>query len=145
MKNSRTDNGLIPEKNWWGKNWKWLLPLSGFSIAGIFMVIFLITGMADLALAYADPSLCQNAIAEANKNELVILRLGKLEPISELAMVEGNAAYSDNNQTIAVTVRVSGEKGKGKMDISADKANGKWHYKSIKIRIKETGEEIQVK
>ena len=138
------DNELIAEKSWWKKNWKWVLPLSGCIAACTFVVISLITGVTDLAQAFADPSLYQNALAEANKNEQVILSLGKLGPIDKLAIAEGNAVYSDNNRTVAATVRVSGEKGKGKMDISADKTNGKWQYKNIRIRIKKTGEKIQV-
>ncbi|MGX7666709.1 cytochrome c oxidase assembly factor Coa1 family protein [Flavobacterium pedocola] len=138
------DNELITEKNWWKKNWKWFIPLSGFVLIFILIINSNLSGLSDFAQTYADPSLCQNAIDEANKNNQVILRLGKLEPIDKLAIMEGNSVYSNNNKTVTATFRVSGKNGNGKMDISADKNGEKWEYKNIRIRIKKTGEEIKI-
>jgi hypothetical protein len=70
--------------------------------------------------------------------------LGDLEPIDKLAILEGNAKYSNHNNSVELTVRVKGPKGKGKMDISADKNGTEWEYKKINIRIKQTEEVIQV-
>ena len=33
------DNDLIIKKNWWGINWKWLLPLTAFILACLFLII----------------------------------------------------------------------------------------------------------
>jgi len=68
----------------------------------------------------------------------------KALPIDKLAIMEGNSVYSNENKNVEITVRVSGPKGKAKMDISAEKSGEKWEYKSIKVRIKKTKQEIQV-
>jgi hypothetical protein len=98
----------------------------------------------NLGQAYTDPLLCQNAIDKANKNEQVIQNFGKLDPIDKLAILEGNTVYSNDNKSISITVRVSGEKEKGKMDILADRNGKSWRYKSIKIRNKKNNTMIEV-
>lgn len=143
LKNYKMDNELIT-KNWWNKNQKWFLPITGLLLVCIFLVIPNAKGLTDFAQTYADSEICQNAINEANKNEKVIKSLGKLQPIDKLAIMEGNSVYSNANKNIEITVRVSGKKGKARMDISAEKIGKKWEYKRIKIRIKETQQEIQV-
>lgn len=138
------DNELITKKSWWRKNWKWFLPLSGF--LGVIFIAFLlsINGLTDFAQTYADTSLCQNAVNEANKNEQVIESLGKLQPVDNIAILEGNSVYTNNNKNASITVRVNGEKENAKMDIVAEKSGNVWSYKLIRIRIKKTGKEIVV-
>lgn len=140
------DNELIVEKNWWNRNWKWFLPTTLLLLLGVGLIFTsVIDGNAmDVAQAYSDNSLCEDAFKKAKTNERVIEALGDLEPIDKLAILEGNAKYSNNNNSVALTVRIKGSKGKGKMDIFADKNGGNWEYKNIKIRIKNTSEEIQV-
>ncbi|HKO78073.1 MAG TPA: cytochrome c oxidase assembly factor Coa1 family protein, partial [Flavobacterium sp.] len=57
---------------------------------------------------------------------------------------ERNAIYSNNNNSVELSIRIKGNKGKGKMDISAEKSGTKWGYKKINIRIKEPKQEIQI-
>jgi hypothetical protein len=136
------DNEIIEQKSFWTKRWFW----STVIIAIGFMLIMISNSddVVNFGQAYADPSLCQNAIDKANKNEEVIQNFGKLEPIDKLAILEGNTVYSNNNKSISITVRVSGEKENGKMDILADKEGDIWKYKSIKIRNKKTNTMIDV-
>jgi hypothetical protein len=136
------DNEVIEEKGIWTKRWFW----STVIIAMGFMLIIISNSgdIVNFGQAYADPLLCQNAIDKANKNKDVIQNFGKLEPIDKLAILEGNTVYLNDNKSVFITVRVSGEKGKGKMDILADKAEKTWIYKSIKIRNKKTNVVIRV-
>jgi hypothetical protein len=137
------DNEIIEEKSIWTKRWFW----STIIIAIGFMLIIISNfegDLVNLGQAYADPLLCQNAIDKANKNEEVIQNFGKLEPIDKLAILEGNTVYSNDSKSISITVRVSGEKEKGKMDILADRSGKTWIYKSIKIRNKKTNTQIEV-
>lgn len=99
----------------------------------------------DMAQAYADPSLFQKAITEANKNNEVLQTLGTIEPLDDMAILEGNTRYSNNNKAMEATVRVTGKKAKGKMDISAQKIGSEWNYEIIKIRVHETKQEIIIK
>lgn len=133
-------------KNWWRINHKWFLSLSGFIIACLLLTHAISQGsFKDMAQAYTDPILFEKAIAEANKNNEVIETFGTLKPLDNMAVLEGNTRYSDDNKAIEATVRVTGKKAKGKMDISAKKMGSEWEYKIIKIRIPETKQEIIIK
>ena len=143
------DNELIIEQSWWKRNWKWFLPT--------FIIIFLLVfglllsssvegNVTDVAQAYSDNSLYEKAIEKAKTNKRVLEVIGEIEPIDKLAILEGNAIYSNNHNSVELSIRVKGSKGKGKMDISAKK-NGnekEWEYKKINIRIKDSKEEIQI-
>jgi hypothetical protein len=141
------DNELIVEKSWWGKNWKWFLPTLTLIFSLLFWLILSLSfdgNVTDIAQAYSDNSLYEKAIEKAKTNQRVLEVMGEIEPIDKLAILEGNAIYSNNNNSVELSVRVKGSKGKGKMDISADKSGAKWKYKKITIRIKEPKEEIQI-
>jgi hypothetical protein len=139
------DNELIVEKSWWKRNWKWFLPtiVLMFGI-GLVLTSSIDGNVTDFAQAYSDNSLYEKAVEKAKANERVLEVLGDLESIDKLVIIEGNAKYSNNNNSIELSVRVKGNKGKGKMDISAVKKGTEWVYKKINIRIKQPKEEIQI-
>ncbi len=136
-------NELIREKNWSQRNWKWLVPITAFLIL-IIALLSLTIGLTSLAQAYAEPSLYENALEKARQNDRALEVLGNLEPIDKLAIMEGNVVYSEDNNAVDLTFRITGSKGKGKMDIVALKNNGVWDYQLIKIRIRNPKEEIIV-
>ena len=141
------DNELIVEKSWWKRNWKWFLPtflLVFLFLFGVILSSSIDGNVTDIAQAYSDNSLYEKAIEKAKTNERVIELIGEIEPIDKLAILEGNAIYSNNNNSVELSIRVRGNKGKAKMDISADKNGKEWEYKKINIRIKEPKEEIQI-
>ncbi|WP_309609010.1 cytochrome c oxidase assembly factor Coa1 family protein [Flavobacterium sp.] len=141
------DNELIVEKSWWKRNWKWFLPtflLIFLFLFGLILSSSMDGNVMDIAQAYSDNSLYEKAIEKAKTNQRVIQVIGEIEPIDKLAILEGNAVYSNNNNSVELSVRLKGNKGKGKMDISAVKDRKGWKYKKINIRIKEPKEEIQI-
>ena len=141
------DNELIVEKSWWKRNWKWFLPtfiLVFLLLFGVILSSGVEGNVTDIAQAYSDNSLYEKAIEKAKTNERVIELIGEIEPIDKLAILEGNAIYSNNNNSVELSIRVRGNKGNGKMDISADKNGKEWGYKKISIRIKDPKEEIQI-
>jgi hypothetical protein len=141
------NNELIVKNGFWATNWKWFLPIS--SLLFILLVGFLwsvsIEGnVMDIAKAYSDRSLYEKAIVLANSNKRVQEVMGEIEPIDQLAILEGNTIYSNNNNAVVLSIRIKGNKGKGKMDISAERNGTAWNYKKINIRVKEPKEEIQI-
>lgn len=141
------DNELIVSKNWWNTNWKWFLPTSILLIllvSGFVLSSGIGSNMIDITQAYADDSLYQNAIKKVQTNKRVLETLGEIEAIDKLAILEGNAIYSNNNNSVTSSVRIKGNKGKGKIDISADKNGTTWKYKTINIRIKNPKEVIKI-
>lgn len=140
------DSEIFQDRNWFKRNWKWFVPVILLSI--LFIVVFSLSGsknhMSNFVLAYADTPLYENAVKKSNANKEVQSVLGKLEPVDELAILESNVEYGDNNKSVNLSVRVHGNKGTGKMDVLATRKGKGWKYKNIKIRIKQPKQEIVV-
>jgi hypothetical protein len=137
-------NELILEKSWWKRNRKWFIP-SVFILATLVIILTIFSSpISDIAKAYADTSIYENALGKAQQNQQVTETLGVLEPIDKMAILEGYVHYSNNNNTVNLTIRLKGTKGKGKMDITANKVNGNWNYQKITIRIKEPKKRIAI-
>jgi len=140
------NNEVSKEKNWMRRNWKWFVP--SLVIVVILAMVFVATGSiggaSDLAAAYKDEALYENAVKQSNENNTVVEILGTLEPVDKMAILEGTVKYSDDKQSVNLTVRVKGDKGKAKMDVVASKKDNAWQYSLIKIRIKAPEQEIIV-
>ena len=113
------DNDLINEQSWWKKNWKWFLPTFMIMLLLVFGLLLSSSvdgNVTDIAQAYSDNSLYEKAIEKAKTNKRVIEVIGELEPIDKLAILEGNAIYSNNQNSVELSIRVKGNKGKGKRE-----------------------------
>lgn len=140
------ENDWIEKESWFKRNWKWFLP-------SVFLSIFLIglaatstsqEGITDIAEAYSDHLLFEKAIEKANRNPDILENIGKIEPIDKLAILEGTVMYSNNHNTVNLSVRVNGAKRKGKLNISAIKKGTEWVYQKIAVRTKKPENEIIV-
>lgn len=137
-------SSLLENKNWWNKNWKWIVPFLGIIIISTFTISTTDIGenTFDIVKAYADPDLVDGALFLAQENDEIKQLLGELKPIDKMAIVEGNVKYSNNDTSIDISVRVKGSKGKGRMRIFADRIRDKWEYKEIIIGIKKRNKTI---
>jgi len=139
------NNDLIEQQSWFRKYWKWLtLFLIGTGI-GIFILISISSSqlgsnISDVARAYTDASVCNNALDKVKENKTVLKLLGDLEPIGNLAILEGSVHYSNDYNSLGVTVDINGSKSKDrirtKMDVLAEKNGDNWILKKINVRIK---------
>ncbi|RZJ50366.1 MAG: hypothetical protein EOO44_16535 [Flavobacterium sp.] len=137
------DNELIIKGSWWKRNLKWFLPtLILFLLLLVGLISTLGGNVTDITQVYFDNSLYEKAVEKAKTNQRVIEAIGEIEPLDKLAILEGNAIYSNDNKSVVLSVRVKGNKGKGKMDIYAIKNEGSWDYQFIKIRTKNPKMEI---
>lgn len=138
------DNELITEKGSWKRNRKWLY----VSIACIIVTVVVLSGIdgniTDVAEAYSETTLYKEAINKTKTNKKAVACLGNIEEIDKLAILEGNVKYSKDRKSVEATIRIKGDKGKGKMDIIAYKNDTVWEYKKINIRIKDPKEEINI-
>lgn len=122
------------------KSLKWLIPI----MVVIAIVIYLLSssGMGKVATnltqAFANQDLYKNAIEEANSNIQVVENIGEIQPIDKMAILNGEVNFTDNNQTVNSTIKVIGQKGNAKMDITAKRENEIWRYEKINIRIKDS-------
>ncbi|WP_268223350.1 cytochrome c oxidase assembly factor Coa1 family protein [Sinomicrobium oceani] len=119
------------------RNRLWIISLSGMALilAGLFVVTDMPEATVNLVRAYNDSELYEKAWAKAAVDEEVIEILGELEPVDKLAILEGEVIYHDDN-TVDATIRISGNRGRGRLDITARKITGNWVYSRIGVRIK---------
>ena len=129
---------------WLHRNWKWLIPVL-ILFSGLALIISLagneISGVVGV---FSDSEIYEDALKIAKDNEEVQQKLGDLQPIDLMAIAEGTVRYSNNNNAVDISVRLKGSKGKGKLDISANKVQNKWVYKRIQIRIKRPKQTIKI-
>nr|WP_321230470.1 cytochrome c oxidase assembly factor Coa1 family protein [uncultured Psychroserpens sp.] len=138
------DNTIIQNRNWWQRNWKWLIP-STVIMFGLLMFLFSGLGGAatDISKAYVEKDLYNNAFEKVKANDKASEVLGELQPIDNLAILEGAVNYSNDNKTIKSSIRIVGPKARGKLDIIADKVDDVWVYKLIKVRVKQPKDQKQ--
>ena len=96
--------------------------------------------LGDYSKAYADSKLYEVALEKAQQNERVKEVLGAIEPIDNVTILNGMVTYSDDNKSVNSTIKITCEKGKAMLDISADRINETWNYKKINVRIKNPSE-----
>ncbi|MEM5566423.1 cytochrome c oxidase assembly factor Coa1 family protein [Psychroserpens sp. AS72] len=138
------DNTIIQNKNWWQRNWKWIIP-STVIMFGLFVFFFYGLGGAatDISKAYAEKDVYNNAFKKVKTNNKASEVLGELQPIDNLAILEGSVHYSNKNKTFKSSTRIVGSKASGKLDIIADKVDDVWVYKLIKVRVKQPKDQRQ--
>jgi len=136
---------LYPKKSWVRKYGKWmLLPMVVIIVLIAIISIRLGDPIADFSKAMLDPTLSKNALKIVQKDEAVLSWMGDIAPINVLSILEGEPRYSDDNQSVDLTVGITGSKKRGKMDIKAIRKGDQWEYKEIKIRTKKPKKTIQV-
>jgi hypothetical protein len=132
----------MSKKPWLHRNWKWLTPVL-ILFSGLAVIISLAGNeISGVVSVFSDSEIYENALKIAKGNEEVQQTLGDLQPIDLLAIAEGTIKYSNNNNTVDISVRVKGLK--GKLDISANKVQNEWVYTRIKIRIKRPKQTIKI-
>ncbi|MFB9077678.1 cytochrome c oxidase assembly factor Coa1 family protein [Flavobacterium procerum] len=132
------DNDLILKKSWLKKNWIWVV-FSLFSTMLLFCILLNSNsknGVTDTFTALNENSLYEKAIESANINSAVLKTFGKIDPIDKLAILEGNTSYSNNNNSVVLSVRIKGLKNQGKLEVHANKTDSEWIYKKIYVHTK---------
>lgn len=106
----------------------------------LLLIVFFSSGMnkiaSDVTKAYSDTELFDNALEKAKANQTVISILGEIQPIDQLAILEGQVNYSENNTAVKSSIRISGTKGNARLEIIANKVGTNWVYITINVRIK---------
>lgn len=140
------NNETGEEKGGWKYNWRWIVPIIAIVLlsVGAFLSAASDGHITDFARAYADAPLYAKAVEESNANKDVQKLLGKLQPVDKMAIFESSVEYTNDYNAVHLTVRVTGSKGKGRMDVAAVKKGKAWVYKKIKVRIKKPKQEIIV-
>jgi hypothetical protein len=131
----------MPRPNWFGRNWKWVVPLGcllpALFVGGCGLVAFLFaTGIMKQSDAY------KIALARAQANTAVIEAIGS--PISQTGIVSGNSNVSEAVGEANLSIPLSGPKGKATLYVEAKKSADTWFFQTMVVKIEKTGERIDL-
>lgn len=134
------DDYVEVRKSWWQRNWKWFVPTGCVSILLIF-VLFIVSIFFGVTSMMTNSDAYKGAMTEAQKNKLVIEKLGS--PIEDDGMTSGSINTSNDSGNCDLQIPIKGPKGKATLFIVAEK-KGTWKYSEMTVLIKNTNEEIDL-
>ncbi len=119
------------QTNWWGRNWKWVVPVGlgvpVLGVGGLFTVIVLVFGIVKHSDVYTE------ALAAAKSDPAVIAVLGA--PIEEGFLVLGEIQINGSGGWADVAIPISGPKGTGTVYAVARKSGGYWEYETLEVAV----------
>jgi Cytochrome oxidase complex assembly protein 1 len=131
-----------PGRSWWGRNWKWVLPcgcLAPFVLIGgcVAAGALLIFGSLKNSDAY------HKSLEAVRANKEVEDALGA--PLEPSFIVTGNIYVGTSGGHAQISYDVTGPKGSATVYAVAEKKDGEWIFRSIKVYPKESGKRIDVR
>ncbi|WP_424493292.1 cytochrome c oxidase assembly factor Coa1 family protein [Salinimicrobium sp. GXAS 041] len=138
-------NQINSQRTWWEQNMKWFVPLAGvlILITGFFIHWTFGNVFNNFAQAYAEDELVEKAVAQVRENERVQQVLGEIAPVDKMAIFNGAVKYSNDNNSVDLTIKIKGAKTNAMLDISAERAGESWNYELIQVRVKNPPEKKQ--
>ena len=135
------EKAQAPEKNWWGRNWKWVAPVGCVTPivvcgGGIGVLMWLAMSRLKNSTPYVD------SLAAATQNAQVIAALGT--PIEAGLTVQGSIKVSDMGGHAHMRIPISGPNGSGKIHIVATNTTGQWNYSRMGVAIDGTSQRIDL-
>jgi hypothetical protein len=130
-----------PGKTWWGRNWKWFLPVGCLGALVLFAgfiasIMFVTFGVMKSSDAYKD------AVAKARAHPAVQESIGT--PIEEGLVVTGNIHVSGSSGNADLSIPLSGPKGDATLFVQAQKSAGQWIYSTLVVEIRATKQRIDL-
>src|SRR5438067_3751984 len=131
----------MPQSNWFGRNWKWVVPV-GCLLPVLFlggcalMIFFFATGVLKQSDAY------KIALARAQATPAVIEAIGS--PVSQTGIVSGNSNANGPTGEANLSIPLSGPKGKATLYVEGKKSADTWFFQTMVVKIEKTGERIDL-
>jgi hypothetical protein len=123
--------------DWWGRNWKWCIPLlclaGVVALAGFVLSVMMVIKSSD---AYT------GAVARAKAAPAVVDALGT--PIQPGLFVLGNVQMTGTSGKAVLDIPIAGPKGKATIHVNAEKAGGEWHFHQLVVEISSTQKRIDL-
>mgnify|MGYP000991132355 CR=1 FL=1 len=136
----------MPPKGWWGRNWKWFLPVGCLSmmLITVGLIALIIWGVISAATgAMKSSDAYRKGVAMAVADPRVAAALGR--PIKEEGMPSGSISVHNSTGHADIRVTLVGPKGKGTLHIVANKArSGDWEFWELYVDVQSTGQEINL-
>ncbi|MBN1676717.1 MAG: hypothetical protein JXR37_37075 [Kiritimatiellae bacterium] len=130
-----------PATNWWGRNWKWFVPVACVVSFVLFVgliaaFMFFVLGMMKSCEAY------KVAVAKAEAHPSVLEALGA--PLKEGAFIAGSINESGASGRAELSIPISGPRGKGIIHVVAARSGGEWAFSTLVVEFEATGQRINL-
>jgi Cytochrome oxidase complex assembly protein 1 len=129
------------QRNWWNRNWKWFVPVLGVVVVS-FGVMFIGGILLAVTTSMKSTGAYREAVERATQNEAVQAALGT--PITSGFWVTGNFNVSGSSGRANLAIPISGPQGKATIHAVATRAAGKWTFDTLVVKIRATGERIDL-
>jgi hypothetical protein len=132
----------IKQKNWFGRNWPWLLPVGGCLTVILLFVFGVGAVYFGVSKAIKNSTPYEYALAKAIDNSEAIAILGG--PIVADGIFKGNISIKNEGGEADMEIPIKGPKGYAVIFVLADRIQKEWIYEELYIVIKETNEKINL-
>ncbi len=130
-----------PTRNWWSRNWKWLVPSGCLTILLLFAIfVFAIISFAFGIMKSSD--VYKDTLVKVSADPAVIEALGS--PIKDGLFFSGSTNVNGASGEANLAIPISGPKGKGTIYVVAEKSAGLWNYSILAVEIAKTKERIDL-
>jgi len=121
-----------PQKTWWGRHWKWVVPVGCvvpvLFCSGLILLIFsAVFGMIKGSQPYTQ------SLTAAQANAQVQTALGT--PIEPALLVTGNIQLNNANGFADIQYQITGPKGSATVYVVGNKTAGTWTYTTMAVEI----------
>ncbi len=128
-------------KNWWGRNWKWFVPVGILGAITLFVVFIalilsLVYGMIKSSDVYKD------AVVKAKTNISVQQAIGT--PIEEGFFTTGSIRLNNSSGHANLSIPIHGPLGEATVYAIATKSAGKWTYSTLVVEIERSKKRIKL-
>jgi len=128
-------------KNWFQRNWLWAVPTGCLTLlvlcaAGVALLVAVVFGAMKSSDVYKE------ALVKAQASSAVAEALGT--PVEPGYFVGGSVNVKDSSGDAALSIPLSGPKGKGSLSLKATKVAGQWVFSSLALDVEGSGKHIDL-
>lgn len=128
-------------RGWWGRNWKWVLPVG--CLGSLVIPILLCAGILGAIMGGMKTSwACTEGLELARNNPAVIAQLG--EPIEPGWMISGSIHVSGSSGKADLAIPLNGSKNSGTLYVVAHKDVGQWLFDQAEVEVNGQQERINL-
>jgi Cytochrome oxidase complex assembly protein 1 len=133
--------GAPPPRNWWQRNWKWVVPVGCLTIVALFALF--VAGVVGIAFrAMKSTDVVREAVATAAASPAVREALG--EPVRQGWYLTGNIQVNGPSGQADVAIPLKGSQRDGTLYVVAEKSAGRWTYETLEVEVEGTEERINL-
>lgn len=124
------DGAPVVQKSWWGRNWKWVVPV-GCLVPMLCCVSFGAVTYLGVSKFITGSPVFAEALGRASGHPDVRSTLG--EPLMPGFGIQGELKESGEGGNADFSVPLEGPKGKGTLRVKAQRERGKWEFSRIDV------------